>query len=294
MTDPTTGSSCLDTPPVPVSGYAAASLAELLRLCDEFLRTASPAVRRTARLLRARSPALVTDGVAGAASPRPGDTRRNERGSSLISRLVREVREVRSLPAVGDAEVDCPGGRLAVRAAGAPGGPVVVCVPGLSANLRSFDRLVGALTRSQRLVIAVDLRGRGRSQITPPGTYGWPAHVADVLAVADYFGAASFEWIGHSMGAFLGLVAASRHPDRVRRLVLIDAAGRPEPSALGSIARSIARLGSVHPSAEAYLQWVRANTSIEPWDPMWEALLQPRTGTRCRRDAGEDRRDSHR
>ena len=63
------------------------------------------------------------------------------------------------------------------------------------------------------------------------------------------FGADSFDLIGHSMGGFIGMTLAAQHRQRCRRLVLIDALGAPEPSALIPIAKSVSRLGRTYPSA---------------------------------------------
>ena len=37
-------------------------------------------------------------------------------------------------------------------------------------------------------LVAVDLRGRGRSEVTGAGTYGWRSHARDVLGVANAVG----------------------------------------------------------------------------------------------------------
>jgi pimeloyl-ACP methyl ester carboxylesterase len=57
--------------------------------------------------------------------------------------------------------------------------------------------------------VTMDLRGRGRSEITPSGSYGWDSHVRDLLEIAEYYGADSFVMIGHSMGGFIGLSLAA-------------------------------------------------------------------------------------
>ena len=67
---------------------------------------------------------------------------------------------------------------------GATDAPVVVCVPGLSANLCGFDRLAEQLAGDTLQLVAIDLRGRGRSEVTGAGTYGWRNHARDVLAGA--------------------------------------------------------------------------------------------------------------
>jgi 3-oxoadipate enol-lactonase len=157
-----------------------------------------------------------------------------------------------------------------VESHGDPLGSLVLCVHGLSANCRSFDRLVPALGADGHHVVTMDLRGRGHSETTAPGTYGWDSHVRDLLEIADSFDAESFDLIGHSMGGFIGMTLAAHHRQRCRRLVLIDAVGVPEPSALVPIAKSVSRLGRTYPSAAAALSYVRDSGTIAPWNEFWD------------------------
>lgn len=164
-------------------------------------------------------------------------------------------------------------GALHVESNGDPRGRPVLCVHGLSANCRSFDRLVSVLAKTSHHVIAMDLRGRGRSDITPAGSYGWDSHVRDLLEIAERYGAHSFDVVGHSMGGFIGMSLAARYPQRCTRLVLIDALGAPEPSALLSIAKSVSRLGRTYPSASAVLSHMRAAGTIARWDTFWDSYF---------------------
>ncbi|MFL5438903.1 MAG: alpha/beta fold hydrolase [Myxococcales bacterium] len=143
-----------------------------------------------------------------------------------------------------------------------------LCVPGLSANARSFDAIAARLAGRGRRVVAVDLRGRGFSPPTGAGTYGWRRHAQDVLEAARLCGFGSFDLLGHSMGAFVSMEAAAIDPGRIRRLVLIDAAGVPEPAAIPPIRAAIERLGAVFPSAEAYCEAIRKIGAAVPWD-LW-------------------------
>lgn len=70
-------------------------------------------------------------------------------------------------------------------------------------------------------VIAPDLRGRGRSNEVA-GPAGLAAHADDLAAVLDAVGIDRLAVIGHSMGAFVAVVFAHRHPERVTRLLLVD------------------------------------------------------------------------
>jgi 3-oxoadipate enol-lactonase len=187
-------------------------------------------------------------------------------------------------------------GGLHVESNGDPLGRLILCVHGLSANCRSFDRFVPVLAEAGHHVVTMDLRGRGRSEITPPGSYGWDNHVRDLLEIAELHRAESFDVIGHSMGGFVGMSLAAVYPRRCSRLVLIDALGAPEPSALVPIAKSISRLGRTYPSTAAALAYMRAAGSIAPWDEFWDSYfaweLEPVDDTvRIRTDSaavGED------
>lgn len=168
-------------------------------------------------------------------------------------------------------DLELPSGRLRAHRHGPDGGRLTLCVHGLSANSRSFDLLGAELAAHGRSAVALDLRGRGWSAVTGLGTYGWRNHARDVLDAATALGAERFEYVGHSMGAFVGLEVARQAPARVERLMLLDAVGIPEPASLLPIAAALQRLGSVHPDADAYVAAVRRLGIVTPWSPAWEA-----------------------
>lgn len=168
-------------------------------------------------------------------------------------------------------DLHLPSGRLRAQRWGQGGGrPLAICVHGLSGNMHGFDSIGPALAEAGRDALALDLRGRGRSDETGPGTYGLRAHLADVLAAADELGFASFELVGWSMGALIGLDLAVEAPERLARLVLIDHAGRMDESAVEAIIAGLARLDAVVPSAEAYVDAIRGAGAIRTWSPFWE------------------------
>jgi pimeloyl-ACP methyl ester carboxylesterase len=147
-------------------------------------------------------------------------------------------------------------------------GVPVLCVPGLSANARSFDAIAATLASHGRPVTALDLRGRGFSPATAPGTHGWRHHAEDVLEAARLLGFDTFDLLGHSMGAFIAMQTAAIDPARIRRLVLIDGAGIPEKAAIPPIVAALERLGAVFPSADAYCEPIRRIGAATPWD-LW-------------------------
>lgn len=174
-----------------------------------------------------------------------------------------------------DRDLQLPGVRLRARIHGDPETVPVICLPGLSANLTSFDPLASVLVAGGRQVIALDLRGRGRSEVSPPGSYGWIAHAGDVLAAADALGAHEFDLVGWSMGGHVAMQLSRLAGERVRRLVLIDIAGPvTDQVAMAAILRGIARLGSVYPSLEEYLALARGLGTIVPWSENWDRYFE--------------------
>lgn len=147
----------------------------------------------------------------------------------------------------------------------------VFCVPGLSSNSRVFDALGEYRQARARGIVAFDLRGRGLSDITPPGTYGWEHHAQDLFEAADAMGVERFDLVGHSMGAFVGMTAVSLDRDhRIRRLVLIDGLGIPTQTALTAIVAGIGRLKNPFPTRDAYIQAVSSTGMVVPWNEYWE------------------------
>src|SRR4029078_13359664 len=62
--------------------------------------------------------------------------------------------------------------------------PAVVCLPGLTRTVEDFDVLAEALAARGRRVLALDSRGRGRSEYDRhPDNYSLPVELADLATV---------------------------------------------------------------------------------------------------------------
>ncbi len=170
-----------------------------------------------------------------------------------------------------DFDLTLPSGRIRARRWGDEGAPLLLCIHGLSANLTAFTALGERLAGPHRQVVAIDLRGRGRSEITPAGTYGIDNHARDVLAVADQLGADEFDVAGWSLGALICMRLALHAPARLRSVTLIDHAGPSDAAALVPIRAGLDRLDAVVPTPDAYLAPIRAAGVIEPWSKFWDA-----------------------
>lgn len=161
-------------------------------------------------------------------------------------------------------------GRIRARRVGSPMAPLVLFIHGLSAHLHSFDYLIEQLAGRDLQLVAVDLRGRARSEITPAGSYGLHTHCRDVLEIATLLGAAQFDLVGWSMGALIGIAVAAQAPQRLKRLVLIDHAGAMDAGPTEKIGKGLERLDLVVDRQETYLGAIRLGGSINPWSPFWD------------------------
>lgn len=146
-------------------------------------------------------------------------------------------------------------------------GPAVVCVHGLTANAFCFQALADGLAQDQR-VFAYDLRGRGDSG-KPEHGYSVPLHAADLAGLIEQWGLERPVVIGHSLGALISLYFAAHYPDKLSKLVLIDAGAplpwqTPEEQPLWLTA-SINRLGTAVPSLEEYTQRLQAAPFLGPY-----------------------------
>ena len=120
-------------------------------------------------------------------------------------------------------EVDIPLGRI-TGLRGDGDGPRVLALHGWLDNAASFIPLAAHLPGVQ--LAAPDLPGHGRSAHLAPGAeYTSGVAVNAVLDIADALGWETFSLLGHSMGAGIASLVAASVPERVRRLVAIEALG---------------------------------------------------------------------
>ncbi len=188
-----------------------------------------------------------------------------------------------------DLDIATRRGRLRVRRFGPSGATAAICIPGLASNSRVFDALGEYCEARGHAIVAVDLRGRGWSEITSRGTYGWEAHANDVFDIAEALELERFDLVGHSMGAFVSMTAATMPArTRIARIVLIDGLGVPSQSAIAAIIAGLGRLRGTFASADAYVEAVRAAGMATPWNVYWDrhyrydlieeaGLVRPRT-----------------
>jgi pimeloyl-ACP methyl ester carboxylesterase len=98
----------------------------------------------------------------------------------------------------------------------------VVCLPGLSRNAEDFTTLATVLADSRR-VLALDYRGRGRSDYDPnPEHYAVPVETGDVMTVMAALEAAPAIAVGTSRGGLIAMTMAATKPELLAGVVLND------------------------------------------------------------------------
>ena len=126
-------------------------------------------------------------------------------------------------PGHGHAHADFESGRFHVRVDG-PEHPVgdVILIPGLSSSPHAFDLLTEELKGRYR-VHRIHVQGFAGAPAEDNATGPVAAPVAEDIAryIAEQ-GLNKPAVIGHSMGGTIGMMLASRHPDSVGRLMVVD------------------------------------------------------------------------
>lgn len=155
-------------------------------------------------------------------------------------------------------------------------GKQILCVHGLTANCRCWDLIASALAPRHRM-IAMDLRGRGLSD-HPSSGYSVEGHCGDILSLLDDMDLERPVLMGHSLGAFISLVFAAQHPQRVDRLILLDGGGKLSENQMvkvfAGIKPSLDRLGQIFPSFEAYVSLLKQAPFMHPWNSYLETYFR--------------------
>ncbi|KAL1643058.1 hypothetical protein SLS58_005027 [Diplodia intermedia] len=163
--------------------------------------------------------------------------------------------------------------------------PAVLLLHGWTCDLTDWSFQLPLLLLLGFRVLALDLRGHGRSAPAPavlpanytslPQYYSPSAFASDASALLTHLGlAAPALVIGHSLGGSVAATLAARHPDQVRGAVLVDssyyfnrtaaapllAAGRDSPEA---VAREFEAGGAGY--SERTPAWIKAWRRVRTW-----------------------------
>jgi pimeloyl-ACP methyl ester carboxylesterase len=113
----------------------------------------------------------------------------------------------------------------------------VICIHGLTRNASDFDELAPWIATQGRRVIALDVRGRGRSEHDPdPSKYNPMVYAGDVIKLAHDLGIERAVFVGTSMGGIITMTLALRRLKLIAAAVLNDVGPVISPKGLARIA----------------------------------------------------------
>src|SRR5256884_9504079 len=162
-------------------------------------------------------------------------------------------------------------------------GSPFIFAQGITANAFGFQAYADDLARDHR-VFAYDQRGRGDSD-KPESGYSIPTHAADLARLIDALELDRPVIAGHSSGAFIALYFAAHYPEKLSKLILIDA-GAPVPwktieEQPAWLTASINRLGTPTSSFEEYTQRLKAAPFLGSyWNPYIDLYFEHDVYTR--------------
>ena len=102
----------------------------------------------------------------------------------------------------------------------------IVLIHGTSASLHTWDGWVEEL-KAQRRVIRFDLPAFGLTGPDPQNNYTIEHYAEVVIAVLDKLKVDNSVLAGNSLGGYIAWATAVLYPDRVSKLILVDASGYP-------------------------------------------------------------------
>jgi pimeloyl-ACP methyl ester carboxylesterase len=116
---------------------------------------------------------------------------------------------------------------ISTRCRRAGSGPPVLVLHGWGARIEAVQPIINGL--APRLTVhAVDLPGFGESGL-PPEPWGVTEYADWTRGLMDALGLEQPSVIGHSNGGRIAIHLAAHHPERIDKLILVDAAGiRPK------------------------------------------------------------------
>ena len=164
----------------------------------------------------------------------------------------------------------------------------VLCLHGLTRNLRDFEDLALKLIAMGRKVISASQRGRAASDYDPKHERYNPAtYTQDMVGLLDHLEIEKAVFVGTSMGGLMTMVAAMIAPQRIAQVVLNDIGPELDPVGIARIrsyaGKTAGRFNSWQSAADA----IRAINGVafpnETSNAFWLDFAQKT----CREQEGE-------
>lgn len=145
----------------------------------------------------------------------------------------------------------------------------IIAIHGLTGTHKNMHYYAEALKGDYR-IIAIDLRGRGNSSQTDEETSIFK-HAQDIIDLIDALKIEDPILMGHSMGAFISSIVASRLSS-VKGLILLDGAASMSEHQRQIVQPSLGRLSKEYVSKESYVEEIKA--IYERLGVTWTSNLQ--------------------
>ncbi|NBC69858.1 alpha/beta fold hydrolase [Paenibacillus sacheonensis] len=113
-------------------------------------------------------------------------------------------------------------------AGGAEGaGSVIVLLHGFCGSSSYWEKVVPQLETAGRVIVP-DLRGHGRSSAPQAPVYEMEAFASDLAQLLEHLNVGKIRLIGHSLGGYVSLAFAEKHPDRLASFGLVHSTAKPD------------------------------------------------------------------
>ena len=179
------------------------------------------------------------------------------------------------------------GGRNNVLITGRAGQPVMMLANGFGCDQNMWRHLTPLLAADFRLVL-FDHVGSGQAEPSAwqPERYATlDGYTDDILRICDELALREVVFVGHSVSAMMGVLAANREPERFRQLILIGPSPRyvDDDDYRGGFSRS--DIDELLESLDSnYLGWSAAMAPVIMGNPERPELGQELTNSFCRTD----------
>ena len=138
----------------------------------------------------------------------------------------------------------------------------IFCLHGLTRNSADFESVALYLAELGWRVLAMDVRGRGRSERDPdPSRYRPDVYTRDVLHILDALNIKEAVFVGTSMGGLITMVLAASAPARIKAAILNDVGPVVNPAGLARIAGYVGNVGP-YESWEAFTAAIRTAQAV--------------------------------
>lgn len=182
-----------------------------------------------------------------------------------------------------------PSVRNNVTLAGVPGGPPMLFAHGFGCDQSMWHRVAPAFAETHR-VVAFDHVGAGGSDVSaylPERYASLNAYARDMLELMEELELEDVVFVGHSVSAMIGVLAANMAPERFRSLVLVGPSPRYVDDAETGYAGGFTRAdidGLLANMDTDYLGWSSVMAPVIMGRPDAPELGEELTASFCRTD----------